>query len=146
MRTRVLFICTANAARSQIAEALLRSMEGERFDVFSAGMRPADRVHRYTLRVLERAAVSATGHHPKTIDSFRGQAFDFVITLADEAREASEALPFRAAQVIHWSIDDPQAVAATELDFIEALKQIRRRVELFATVTAPRTGNVSWRL
>jgi protein-tyrosine-phosphatase len=136
MRTRVLFVCTANAARSQIAEALLRAADPERFDVFSAGTRPADVVHPITLRVLERAGARSAGQHPKPLEQFRGQAFDFVITLADEVREASDAAAIRAGQVIHWSVDDPQAGAAREIDFVATLAQIRRRVDLFATVNS----------
>jgi protein-tyrosine-phosphatase len=137
MRTRVLFICTANAARSQMAEALLRAADGERFEVFSAGTRPAEDVHPTTLRVLERAGTPVAGQHPKPLELFRGQSFDFVITLADEIREVCDTMA-QAGHVVHWSIDDPQAGAATEGNFVSTLAQIRRRVDLFATATASR--------
>jgi arsenate reductase len=135
MGVRVLFVCTANSARSQLGEALLRSIGGERFDAFSAGIKPADRVHPTTTRVLERIGVRTVGYHPKPLERFRGEAFDVVITLSEDAREACEDAPIRAAQRIHWNIEDPQAGAASELQFIEAMKQIRRRLELFTTVT-----------
>jgi arsenate reductase len=136
MGIRVLFVCTANAARSQLAEGLLRLIGGGRFEVFSTGTDPSERVHPMTTRVLERAGVKSVGYYPKPVEKFRGEAFDVVITLSEEARQACETAPIRAGQTIHWSVADPQEGAATELDFIETMKQIRRRVELFTTVTA----------
>jgi protein-tyrosine-phosphatase len=131
MGVRVLFVCTANAVRSQFAESLLRSIGGDRFDAFSAGVTPGDRVHPMTTRVLERAGVRTVGSHPKPLEKFSGESFDVIVTLSDEARAACEGVAIRAGQRIHWNIEDP----GTELQFIETMKQIRRRVELFVTVT-----------
>src|SRR5277367_1093951 len=136
MRTRVLFVCSANAARSQMAESLLLETAGDRFDAFSAGVRPAQRLHPLTTWALERAGVVATGYRPTPIERFRGEQFDTVITFSDDARDAVAVATLSARQFVHWNIDDPLAAPVNELRFLEALKQIRRRVELFAAVSA----------
>ena len=132
MALRVLFVCTANAARSQMAEALLRSVGADAFDVQSAGIVPREKVHPLAVRVLSRARIEAHGQRPKSLEQFRGRHFDFVITLADDVREAT-ASAVSAGETVHWNIADPLD-DPTELGFIEVLKQLRRRVELFATV------------
>jgi len=82
-----------------------------------------------------------TGYRPKPIERFSAEPFDMVITLSDDARDAVAVAALFARQVVHWSIDDPLAAPANELQFLEALKQIRRRVELFSAVTAKQRGD-----
>jgi arsenate reductase len=132
MALRVLFVCTANAARSQMAEGLLRSVGGEAFEVQSGGCVPRDKVHPLAVRVLSRAQVDIRGQKPKSLEQFRGHHFDYVITLADDVREAT-ASAVSAGERVHWNITDPLG-DPTELGFIEVMKQLRRRIELFATV------------
>ena len=136
MPMRVLFVCTANAARSQMAEALLQKAGGDSFDAHSAGTSPHGQVHPLAVRVLSRVDIDIWGRKPKSIHQFRGQKFDHVITLADDARDATAAAVV-AEETIHWSVDDPLQ-DPTELGFIEVMKQLRRRVELFATVARQR--------
>jgi arsenate reductase len=134
MPTRVLFVCAANAARSPMAEALLRSLGGRDFDVHSAGIRPRDKIHPLTTRVLAAIQIDVSTHLTKSLDRFNGQGFDYVITLCDEAREACAAM---AANVesIHWHITDPlRSGDSNEHVFRETLWELRRRVELFVTV------------
>ncbi|HVW04260.1 MAG TPA: arsenate reductase ArsC [Vicinamibacterales bacterium] len=110
---RVLFLCTGNSARSQMAEALLRSLSGGAIDVHSAGTHPQPHVHPMAKRTLERRYGLATdGLAPKTMDRYLGQHFDYVITVCDRAAESCPVFP-GAPERIHWSFPDPAAAAGT---------------------------------
>jgi protein-tyrosine-phosphatase len=140
MPTRVLFVRAANAARSQMAEALLRSLGGGDFEVHSAGVRPRDKIHPLTTRLLSTIRLDVSTHMTKSVDRSKTEAFDYVITLCDEAREACVALGARVEN-IHWNITDPlKRGDSNEQVFRETLWEIRRRVELFVTVARSRAG------
>ena len=106
-KLRVLFLCTGNAARSQIAEALLHHLSKGRVDVVSAGSAPEKTIHPSTRATLERQySIDCTGLRPKPIRDFLGQRFDFVITVCDKAAEACPSFPGDPDR-IHWSFEDP---------------------------------------
>jgi protein-tyrosine-phosphatase len=106
-RLRVLFLCTGNSARSQIAEALFRQLSNGRADVFSAGSLPAEAIHPAAKEVLEdRFKVDTSRLVPKALDAFVGQRFDFVITVCDKAAERCPVFPGDPER-IHWGFDDP---------------------------------------
>jgi protein-tyrosine-phosphatase len=107
-RKRVLFLCTGNSARSQIAEALLRHVAPDRFEPFSAGTEPRRDVHSAAIDVLRRNHVPANGLRPKHFSTFDGQPFDYVITLCDRARERCPT--FEHAEMMHWTFADPASV------------------------------------
>jgi protein-tyrosine-phosphatase len=102
---RVLFLCTGNSARSQIAEALLRHIAPMRFDAFSAGTAPAAQVHPGALEVLRRHNVPSAGLGPKHVSKFLGEPFTYVITLCDRAQE--QCPTFEHAEMMHWTFVDP---------------------------------------
>ncbi len=104
-RQRVLFLCTENSARSQMAEALLRHLSRGCLEVFSAGSAPS-LVHPFALRVLEASGIDTTGLHAKHFDTFAGQPFDRVITVCDRVRETCPTFP-NDPERIHWSFADP---------------------------------------
>jgi ArsR family transcriptional regulator, arsenate/arsenite/antimonite-responsive transcriptional repressor / arsenate reductase (thioredoxin) len=106
--TCVLFICTGNSARSQIAEAMLRAESGSQIDVRSAGPSPTA-VHPVALAVLKGRGIPVAGLRSKGLDEVRGGNFDIVVTLCDKAREACDPEEF-GAEVIHWSLPDPAEV------------------------------------
>jgi len=109
-RLRVLVLCTGNSARSQMAEALLRTLSRGRVDVFSAGSHPKDDVHPMAREVLQRQfGIDPSGLRPKRLDEFLGQSFDFVITVCDRAAESCPVFP-GAPERIHWSFEDPASV------------------------------------
>jgi len=89
---RVLFLCTHNSARSQIAEALLRSMGRERFEAYSAGTTPS-RVHPLAVKAMQEIGIDVSAHRSKDVDEYRGMLFDYVITVCDQAREACPFFP-----------------------------------------------------
>jgi len=133
---RVLIVCTHNAARSQMAEALLRWMAGDGVEVHSAGTEPTQ-VHPLTVRVLEEMGINASGLRAKSVEEFRGQAFDYVITVCDQARERCPYFP--GGEHIHWSFPDPSAVEGSEEERLEAFRQVRdaiaQRLRLWLSVT-----------
>jgi protein-tyrosine-phosphatase len=109
-RLRVLFLCTGNAARSQMAEALLKKLSRDRADVFSAGTHPQPRVHPVAGEVLQdRFDIDPAGLRPKHLNQFLDERFDFVITVCDRAAENCPVFPGDPER-IHWSFEDPAAV------------------------------------
>ena len=104
---RVLFLCTANAARSQIAEALLRHLSKGRVDVLSAGSVPASEIHPQARAVLEQKyGIDTSALHPKSMNSLMGERFDVVITVCDKIAERCPVFPGDPER-IHWSFEDP---------------------------------------
>jgi arsenate reductase len=129
----VLILCTANSARSQMAEGLLRHDAGNRFEVASAGVEPS-RVRPEAIEVMREIGIDISEHRSKSVDEFRGQDFDYVITVCDHANERCPIFP-AATQRIHWSFEDPAAVPGdndARLDkFRQIRDEIRHRLRLF---------------
>ena len=135
MPIRVLFLCTGNSARSQIAEGLLRKAGGSRFQVYSAGTSPRPAVHPMAVRVMAEEDIDIRTQHPKDVQRFKGQPFDYVITVCDRAKESCPVLP--GAEMIHWSFPDPadaEGEQAQHKAFHQTLVEMKRRIGLFATV------------
>jgi arsenate reductase len=127
-RRRVIFLCTGNSARSQMAEGWLRRYAGEAFDVVSAGTLPRDAVHPLAVRVMADAGVDISGQRPEALASFVGQRFDFVITVCDRARDVCPTFPDDPDQ-IHWSFADPAAAGGTEAERYQVFRQIRDAIQ-----------------
>jgi ArsR family transcriptional regulator, arsenate/arsenite/antimonite-responsive transcriptional repressor / arsenate reductase (thioredoxin) len=117
---RVLFLCTGNSARSQIAEALLHELSGGSVQAFSAGSRPKD-VHPNTVRVLAARGIDIGGRSSKHLDTFRRRRLDYVISLCDRVREVCPEFPGRP-HTIHWSIPDPAAQPGGDRDTYPAFE------------------------
>ncbi len=125
-RVRVLFLCTHNSARSQMAEGLLRHLTGDRFEAYSAGTE-ATHVRPQALRVMGELGIDISGQESKTLDRYLGEPFDYVITVCDDAKEACPFFP-GAAQRLHWSLPDPAAAEGTEDDRLEVFRSVRDRL------------------
>ena len=108
VKQRVLFLCTANSARSQMAEGLLRHMAGDRYDVASAGTR-VGRVRPEAVEVMREIGIDISGQRSKSAAELSGQQFDRVITLCDEAREACPVFP-QAVSMEHRAFGDPEGL------------------------------------
>jgi len=104
-KKKVIFICTGNSCRSQMAEGLLREMAGDRFDVYSAGSHPS-KVHPMSIRVMKEIGIDISTHTSDPIDKYFGYGINYVITLCDHAREYCPTFPGKSKK-IHWRIDDP---------------------------------------
>jgi arsenate reductase len=130
---RVLFLCTGNSARSQIAEALLNARGGGRFAAESAGTHPADRVNPGAIETLREIGLVWNGHPPRTTDGLEGRDWDLVITVCDSAREACPILPGHPLHA-HWGMEDPAAVVGSgdqvRRAFREARQLLMRRIDL----------------
>jgi arsenate reductase (thioredoxin) len=127
MKQRVLFICTHNSARSQMAEALLRSIAGDRYEVASAGTE-ATRVHPMAVDIMAGRGMSLETHSSKTLQPFLSQDWDYVITVCDDANEACPVFP-GGKQRLHWSFPDPSSVRGSEEQRREAFEQAARSIE-----------------
>lgn len=125
-KLRVLILCTANSARSQMAEGLLRHLAGERFEVFSAGTR-ATSVNPHAIRAMAERGIDISHHRSKHLNEFLGQPFDYVITVCDAAAETCPIFPGRSER-IHWSFPDPAAVEG-ESAKAEAFRAVRDGLE-----------------
>ncbi len=119
---RVLFVCTGNSARSQMAEAFLRREGGDRFEVFSAGTE-ARGVNPMTIRLLERLGFETTGLRSKSVDEFLGQRFDYVVTVCDRARENCPYFP-GGGETIHWGFDDPAEAEGSEAERLAVFERV----------------------
>ncbi len=125
-KQRVLFLCTHNSARSQMAEGWLRALAGDRFDVASAGTE-ATRVHPLAILAMEEVGIGLRGHTSKTIDVFFSQPWDYVITVCDSANERCPIFP-GGTNRIHWSFDDPSQVTGTDEDKLKKFRRVRDEI------------------
>jgi arsenate reductase len=129
----VLFLCTGNSARSQIAEALMSFKGAGRFEVGSAGSKPAPRVNPHAVEVLSEVGIDWSGRQPKGIDAVSGRPWDFVITVCDRAKEACPVLPGTPV-FAHWGMDDPAEVLGSDAEvrraFVLTRQLLARRLDL----------------
>lgn len=134
-KTRVLFLCVANSARSQMAEALLRHTDPEGYEVFSAGIQP-DEVDRRARLALEQLGVASDGLRSKSLDEFAGERFDYVITLCDKAAFECSTLP-GAGEYLAWNFADP-ATSQQANAYKHTLHEIHERIKMFVLVKSKR--------
>ena len=131
---QVLFLCTGNSARSQIAEKILNRKGGGRFVAESAGSQPAARVNPLAIEALERHGYFWTGGRPRGLDGLPAQHWDFVITVCDRAKEACPFFPGQPVMA-HWGMPDPAAVTGTDQEkrraFDDTVLRVSRRLDLF---------------
>ena len=125
-KKRVLILCTGNSARSQMAEGLLRSLGGGRFEVFSAGTRPS-RVRPEAVEAMREVGIDISGQRSKSVEEFAGREFDYVITVCDNAREECPVFPGRTERV-HWSFDDPAEAAGGWPERLEVFRRVREEI------------------
>ena len=125
MKARILILCTGNSARSQMAEGLLREMGAGGIEVFSAGTKPS-LVRPEAIAVMAEQGIDISGDRSKHVDEFKGQTFDYVITVCDNANETCPVFP-GAPRRVHWSLPDPES----REDFETVAKELRARVRAF---------------
>jgi arsenate reductase (thioredoxin) len=125
-KQRVLFLCTHNSARSQMAEGFLRDVAGDGFEVASAGTE-ARGVHPLATRVMAEVGIDLRGHASKTLDRFLGEPWDFIITVCDSANEACPVFPATTRR-LHWSLDDPSAARGNEEERLGVFRRVRDEI------------------
>jgi arsenate reductase len=132
-KQRVIFVCTHNSARSQMAEGMLRAWAGDRFEAFSAGTEQT-RVRPEAIAVMAEIGIDISRHTSKKLEPFMGQDFSWLITVCDQAKESCPTIPGVRLRA-HWSIDDPSAVDGDEKARREAFRtardHLRDRVHMF---------------
>ena len=123
MKKSVLILCTGNSARSQMAEGLLRHDAGDRFEVSSAGTRPTQ-VRPEAVAAMREIGIDISRHHSKSVDEFAHRAFDYVLTVCDNAKEACPVFPGNAIR-LHHSFEDPAAVEGPSEAKLAAFRRVR---------------------
>lgn len=129
MKKRVLFLCTGNSARSQIAEGLLRHLEGDKFEVYSAGVNPTQ-LNPLAVMVMDEIGIDISKQMSKSVKEFLGQQFDYVITVCNNAKQACPVFTGKYEK-IHWSLEDPtqaQGIKERLLIFRKIRNQIKENI------------------
>lgn len=125
-KKRVLILCTGNSARSQMAEGLLRHDGVDKFDVESAGVEPSH-VRQQAIEAMREIGIDISGQRSKPVDEFAGQAFDYVITVCDNANERCPVFPGKTKR-LHWSFDDPAAAIGDEATRLSSFRRVRDEI------------------
>lgn len=135
----VLILCTGNSARSQMAEGLLRHDAGDRFEVFSAGVKPSS-VRPEAIAVMRELGIDLAGHRSKHVDEFAGQKFDYVLTVCDNARESCPIFP-GATVMIHRNFTDPAAASGPEAERLALFRRVRDQIRQYLRTFPPAQAN-----
>ena len=124
---KVLFICTGNSARSQMAEGFLRNIAGDKFEVFSAGIKPTQ-VNPLAIKVMDEIGIDISKHRSKSVMEFIKQDFDYVITVCDNAQKTCPVFPGEHEK-IHWDLEDPAAAEGSEKERLIVFRKIRDQIK-----------------
>jgi len=124
MRKRILILCTGNSARSQMAEGLLKSFDPS-LDVFSAGTAPASKLNPFAVKVMRELGIDISQHNPKSVDQYISQAFDYVITVCDNAKETCPVFLGQVKQRLHLGFEDPVEAKGTNAEITQVFRRIR---------------------
>ncbi len=126
---RVLFLCTGNTARSQMAEAFLRKYAGKHFDAYSAGFMPSV-INPYTERVMREIGIDLSGQHSKSVKEYLGKmSFTYLITVCAEAEAICPTTFPGISHRLSWPFDDPAAGGGSEEEKLEKFREVRDRIE-----------------
>lgn len=128
-KQRVLFLCTGNSARSQMAEAFLRKYGGERFEPHSAGLEPKG-LNPLTVKVMSEVGIDVSGQTSKGVDTYLGKTlFQYLITVCDDADKNCPTVWPGVSNRMHWSFQDPAAVEGTEQEKLAKFREVRDLIE-----------------
>lgn len=126
---KVLFLCTGNSCRSQMAEGFLQYMAGDKFEVFSAGVKPTQ-VNPLAIKVLAEVGIDISNHRSKSAMEFIGQKFDYVITVCDNAKQTCPMFPGRYEK-IHWDLEDPAGALGSDDEKLVVFRKIRNQIKKY---------------
>ncbi len=136
---KVLFLCTGNSCRSQMAEVIMNKLGLARYEAKSAGAKPSGYVHPLAIKILLELGYPAEGLRSKSWDEFRDRPFDLIITVCDRAKETCPIWPGHP-EVLHWSFEDPAEAPGTDAQklpvFRKIANEIQHRIRLFLSVEA----------
>jgi len=126
LKEKVLFICTHNSARSQMAEGFLNALYGDRYEGSSAGIEPAQ-VNPYAIKVMAEIGIDISKHRSKSVEDFRGKNFDYVVTVCDHAKEVCPFFP--GEKILHRSFEDPSEFKGNEDEILEEVRRVRDEIK-----------------
>lgn len=126
-KLKILFLCTGNSCRSQMAEAITNNLRSENWEAVSAGTKPEDSVHPNVFKVLGEIGIQHTGRS-KHVEEFLHKEFDLVVTVCDQAREQCPFWP-GAGRKIHLGFEDPAAVQGTGQEILDAFRKVRNQIQ-----------------
>ena len=129
MKKKIIFLCTGNSARSQMAEGLMRHFRGEEFEVFSAGVEPKG-VHAKAIEAMRETGIDISGQQSKQVDELPTREFDYIITLCDHAAQNCPVFLGEGVR-LHQGFSDPAAVQGSEQDVLEAFRKVRDELKQF---------------
>ena len=129
-KQRVLFLCTGNSARSQIAEAFLRKYGGERYEAHSAGLEPKG-LNPFTVKVMHEIGIDVSGQTSKGVDTYLGKTlFQYLVTVCDDADKNCPTVWPGVSNRMHWSFQDPAATVGTEEEKLAKFREVRDLIEV----------------
>ena len=128
-KKKILFLCTGNSARSQMAEGLMRNLRGDEFDVCSAGSKPKG-VHPLAIEVMEEIGIDISSHRSKRLDEYWNKEFDYIVTLCAQANETCPLFPGEGKK-IHQGFSDPAALDGTQEERLEVFRRVRDELKDF---------------
>ena len=126
-KTRVLFLCTHNSARSQMAEGFLRAMAGDRFEAQSAGTEKTS-VNPLAIRAMAERGIDLGGHTSKVYDGLMQERWDYLVTVCDDANERCPIVP-GSIKRLHWSFEDPSRAKGTEEERLQVFRRVRDQIQ-----------------
>ena len=126
-KKKILFICTHNSARSQMAEGIIKALYNDRYDAYSAGTTPID-VNPHAVKVMAEIGIDISAHIAKSVEEFQGKEFDYVITVCDRAKESCPFFP-GAKKYIHKAFDNPADFTDTEDEILSSFRNLRDKVK-----------------
>jgi arsenate reductase len=147
MKRTILFLCTGNSCRSQMAEGLMNKLGGDRFEAFSAGSSPAGYVHTKAVDAMAAMGIDISQNESKSIDAFNGRLFNFVITVCDNAKEECPIFPGEPVTA-HWGFEDPAKVDGDHEhitnEFRRIAVEIERRIRLFLAIPEDKLSELDY--
>jgi len=132
MKKRVLFLCTGNSARSQMAEGFLRHFASDKFEAFSAGVKPTQ-VNPLAIKIMAEAGIDISKHRSKSAMEFIGEKFDYIITVCDNAKQTCPVFPGQYEKV-HWDLEDPVLAQGTEKEKLSVFRDTRDKIKGYILV------------
>lgn len=128
LKKRILILCTGNSCRSQMAEGILKSFDGD-IEVHSAGTKPEKKVNPNSITVMKEIGIDISSNKPKNVDKFVNESFDYVITVCDNAREICPVFSGKVKHRLHLGFVDPANAKGTEEQILEEYRDVRDEIK-----------------
>jgi arsenate reductase len=128
MAQRILILCTGNSCRSQMAEGFLKSLDPN-WEIFSAGTNPASCISSRAIQVMKEVGIDISKEHPKSVDQFLGESFDYVMTVCDHAKETCPIFTGKVQHQLHIGFDDPAEALGLEEEVLAVFRRVRDEIK-----------------